>query len=153
MAISRRKFLKAGAAVSLAAAIPLKVNAQQARRGVIGSDSDSTDLSFPTRAQFSEYLNTTFWVILGAANTLEVELVAVSDLKHSSSTKEPANAKRERFSLIFRGPKDTPLKQDSYTMKHHNLGGHLIFLVPMGSDTKGKWLRYEAIVSRLASFD
>jgi hypothetical protein len=64
---------------------------------------------------------------------------------------EPAKAKRERFSLIFRGPKDKPLKQDSYTMKHHNLGTLLIFLVPMGSDKKGTGLRYEAVVSRLAS--
>ena len=151
MAISRRMFLKTGAAVSLAAAIPFKVNAQQSRRGAIGSDSDSNDLSFPTQAQFSEYLNTKFWISLETANALEVELVAVNELKHSSSVKEPASAKRERFSLIFRGPKDTPLKQDSYTMKHHNLGTLLIFLVPMGSDKKGTGLRYEAVVSRLAS--
>ncbi|HET8676727.1 MAG TPA: twin-arginine translocation signal domain-containing protein [Blastocatellia bacterium] len=151
MAISRRKFLKAGAAVSLAGAIPFKVNAQQSRRGVIGSDSDSADLSFPTKAQFSEFLNTTFWISLGTANTLEVELIDVNELKHSSAAMEPAKAKRERFSLIFRGPKDKPLKQDSYTMKHHNLGTLLIFLVPMGSDKKGTGLRYEAVVSRLAS--
>ena len=150
MAISRRRFLKAGATVSLAAAIPFKVNAQQTRRGVIGSDSDSADLSFPTKAQFSEYLNTTFWVTLGTGSALEVELVSVNELKHSSSVKEPAAAKRERFSLIFRGPKDKPLKQDSYTIKHHNLGTLLIFLVPMGGDEKGKGLRYEAIVSLLS---
>jgi hypothetical protein len=152
MAITRRKFLKTGAAVSLAAAIPFKVNAQQFRRGVIGSDSDSNDISFPTKAQFSEYLTTTFWVTLGNGNTIEVELVAVNEIKkHSSTVKEPAKAKRERFSLIFRGPKDKPLKQDSYTMQHHNLGTLLIFLVPMGSDKNGSGLRYEAVVSRLAS--
>jgi len=150
MAISRRKFLKAGAVVSLTAAIPFNVNAQQSGRGVIGLDSDSADLSFPSKAQFSEYRNTTFWISLDNAKALEVELVAVNNLKRSSTIKEPAKAKRERFSLIFLGPKDTPLKQDTYTMKHHNLGTLLIFLVPMGSDTKGTGLRYEAIVSRMA---
>jgi hypothetical protein len=36
-------------------------------------------------------------------------------------------------------------------MQHHNLGTLLIFLVPMGSDKNGSGLRYEAVVSRLAS--
>src|SRR5688500_6378190 len=101
MAMSRRKFLKAGAALSLTTAIPFKLSAQQARRGVIGSDGDSADLSFTTKAEFSEYLNTTFWITLGAANALEVELVAGNELKYSSAVREPAIAKRERFSLVF----------------------------------------------------
>ncbi|HJQ70559.1 MAG TPA: hypothetical protein VKA70_16395 [Blastocatellia bacterium] len=151
MAITRRKFLQAGAAISLAAAVPFKAGAQQPRGAVIGSDAEQADISFPTKAQFSEYVNTSFWITLGPANALEVELVAVNGFKKSSKVKEPGQAKRERFSLIFRGPKDTPLKQDSYTMKHHNLGTLLIFLVPMGLDKKGAGIRYEAVVSRLAS--
>jgi hypothetical protein len=151
MAISRRSFLKAGTAVSLTAAIPFRVNAQQGRGSIGSLETDPADLSFPTKAQFSEYLNTTFWITLGTWDTLEVELVAVNDLKRSSAAKEPATAKRERFSLIFRGPKNTPLKQDTYTIKHHNLGTVMMFLVPMGKDKKGTALSYEAIVSRLSS--
>ena len=137
--------------MSLTAAIPLRANAQQGRGSIGNVDNDSADLSFPTKAQFSEYLNTTFWISLGASNTLEVELVAVNELKQSATAKEPANAKRERFSLIFKGPKNTPLRQDTYTIKHHNLGTLLIFLVPMGNDKNGTGIRYEAIVSRLSS--
>ncbi len=137
--------------MSITAAIPFKANAQQGRGSIGNVDNDSADLSFPTKAQFSEYLNTTFWISLGTWNTLEIELVAVNELKQSATAKEPANAKRERFSLIFKGPKNTPLRQDTYTIKHHNLGNLLIFLVPMGSDKTGTGLRYEAIVSRLSS--
>ena len=153
MAISRRKFLKTGAAMSVLAAIPLRANAQQSRGSVGNVDNETADLSFPTKAQFSEYLHTTFWISLGALNTLEIELVAVNEFKQSAITKdkEPARAKRERFSLIFKGPKDTPLKQDTYTIKHHNLGTLLMFLVPMGIDKRGTGIRYEAIVSRLSS--
>ena len=155
MAISRRKFLRAGIGVSLIAAIPFRVNAQQGRAsaGSLNAGNLNEDLnnSFPTKALFSEYLNTTFWITFGTANAIEVELVAVNDLKHSSAVKEPAAAKRERYSLIFRGPKNTPLKQDTYTLKHNNLGTVMMFLVPMGTDKKGSGLRYEAIVSRLIS--
>lgn len=151
MAFSRRKFLKAGAMLSLTAAIPLRATAQQARKAVVGSDADSAEHSFPTKAEFSEYLNTSFWISMEGFNTLEIELVAVNDLKASSKTNEPTIAKRERFSLIFRGPKNTPLKQDTYVVKHHNLGTVSIFLVPMGNDKRGTGLRYEAIVSRLTS--
>lgn len=137
--------------MSISAAIPFKANAQQGR-GIAGNiDNDSAELSFPAKDQFSAYLNTTFWISLGTWNTLEVELVAVNEFKQSATAKEPANAKRERFSLIFTGPKNTPLKQDTYTIKHHNLGTLLLFLVPMGSNKKGTELRYEAIVSRLSS--
>jgi hypothetical protein len=149
MAFSRRKFLKAGAVLSLTAAIPLRANAQQARKPVVGSDSDSAERSFPAKAEFSAYLNTSFWISMGTFDTLEIELVAVNDLKRSSTTKEPSTAKRERFSLIFQGPKNTPLKQDTYVVKHHNLGTVSIFLVPMGNDKSGTGLCYEAIVSRL----
>ena len=114
-------------------------------------DNDSADLAFPTKAQFSEYLNTTFWISLGTWNTLELELVAVNELKQSAAAKEPTKAKRESFSLIFKGPKNTPLKQDTYTIKHHNLGTLMIFLVPMGKDKSGTYERYEAVVSRLTS--
>lgn len=137
--------------MSLTAAIPFKANAQQDRESFGSPGADSADLSFPAKAQFSEYLNTTFWISLGTWNTIEVELVAVNELKQSATAKEPANAKRERFSLIFKGPKNTPLKQDTYTIKHNNLGTLLMFLVPMGSEKNGTGLRYEAIVSRLTS--
>jgi hypothetical protein len=151
MAISRRKFLKAGAAMSLTAAIPFKASAQQSRRGVADSDGDSADRAFPTKAQFTEYLNTSFWISLETIKTLEIELVAVNELKASTTVKEPAEAKRERFALIFRGSNKTPLKQDTYVLKHNNLGTVSIFLVPMGSDNAGTGLRYEAIVSLLAN--
>lgn len=151
MSISRRKFLKVSTVVSISAAIPLRVSAQQGRGSLGNVDNDPADLSFPTKAQFSEYLNTTFWITLGASNTLEVELVAVNELKQSATAKEPAGAKRERFSLIFKGPQNKPLTQDTYTIKHHNLGTLLMFLVPMGIDKKGTGMRYEAIVSRLSS--
>jgi hypothetical protein len=54
----------------------------------------------------------------------------------------------ECFSLVFRGPVETPLDQRTYRMQHRALGDFPLFLVPLGPREDGG-LAFEAIVNRL----
>ena len=52
-------------------------------------------------------------------------------------------AKREQFSLHFRGPATPALKQRTYRVAHPALGTVDIFLVPIKGDASG--MTYEAV--------
>jgi hypothetical protein len=54
----------------------------------------------------------------------------------------------ECFSLVFRGPAETPLDQRTYEMQHRVLGDFPLFLVPLGPREDGG-LAFEAVVNRL----
>lgn len=52
-------------------------------------------------------------------------------------------AKREPYSLVFRGPANPVLKQGIVPLQHTQLGDIDIFLVPIGPDSQG--MCYEAV--------
>jgi hypothetical protein len=54
-----------------------------------------------------------------------------------------AKARREPFSLVFRGPRETNLSQGMRPMRHEEIGAFEIFLVPIAPEEDG--LRYEAV--------
>jgi hypothetical protein len=84
-------------------------------------------------------------------NLFKVEdLRAQRDLfaKRQLAESEETRLKEESFALIFRGPLDEPLRQRSYTIKHHALGRLEIFLVPVGKDDGARY--YEAVFNRTA---
>ncbi len=56
------------------------------------------------------------------------------------------SAKRAPFSLFFRGPRDLPLRQGTYTLTHEQMGiiKHL-FIVPVDIDSQGRY--YQALFS------
>jgi hypothetical protein len=87
---------------------------------------------------FEPLLNTTFRVSLGAQKAPDLELIEVSDLK----IKNPKN-----FSLIFRGPNNVYLPQQSYTFEHDALGAFELFITPVGRDEEGTY--FEAIFNRV----
>jgi hypothetical protein len=68
---------------------------------------------------------------------LDVTLIAVDLLRPLPS------AKRQPFSLVFRGPAEPVWPQRIYRLTRDGLGDFDVFLVPIGPDEHG--LRYEAI--------
>jgi hypothetical protein len=80
MSFTRRKFLKAGTLVALAAAIPLRVAGQQPRKANDGNPIDqqkdvlADPLSTYSRSTFSSYLNSIFRLYTGYS-TIDVVLL------------------------------------------------------------------------------
>ena len=71
--------------------------------------------------------------------SLEVTLVEAVALP----PKESEEVRREPFSLLFQGPEEPILAQQTVQLKNDQLGAVLIFLVPLGP--KGDGMQYEAV--------
>ncbi|HEX7332289.1 MAG TPA: hypothetical protein VF290_12375 [Pyrinomonadaceae bacterium] len=96
-------------------------------------------------ASFKSQLGTSFQ-INHQASKVKFTLVNVASF---ASRKETEQGK-EGFSLLFRGPQETTLKQDTYLIEHEQLGMFSFLVVPVG--TKGKRVpHYEAVINRLHS--
>jgi len=150
MAVSRRKFLKAGSLVILAAGIPLKVVAGKSP-DPLGTKALHASYFGPsellTQATLSAQLNTMFRVAQDGSQVVKIELTEVNDLRTAAVKKSTAMAGKECFSLIFIGPSHTPLRQDTYAVEHSALGNFSVLLVPVGQNRQG--LIYEAVFNRL----
>jgi hypothetical protein len=124
MSSSRREFLKRGTLVALAAGVPLAL----------------TEKAFGTTK-----LGTSFQ-INHQASKVKITLVDVANF----ASRKQAAAGKEGFSLLFRGPKEIPLKQDTYLIEHDELGMFSFLVVPVGTQgTRGPY--YEAVINRLHS--
>lgn len=90
------------------------------------------DLATCTLADFSPFIGQSF--LLEESVTLELRAA------------QPGRGRpgaREGFSLHFLGPRQPPLPQRLYTLKHAQLGELLLFLVPIAESTDGR--TYEAV--------
>ena len=149
MSITRRKFLKAGTLVALAAAIPLRVAGQQPGKVNDGNPIDQSKdvladpLSTYSRSTFSSYLNSIFRLYTGYS-TIDVALVEVKDLAPGADT---AKTGAECFSLLFRGG-SVALKQNTYKIEHPSLGTFPLFLTAGTTDDNGAQ-SFVAIINRL----
>jgi hypothetical protein len=74
-----------------------------------------------------------------AATSATLTLVEVTVLGGEGG----ASARRQPFSLLFRGPRVPLLPQRIYRLEHERMGALDLFIVPLGPDGDG--LRYEAI--------
>ena len=98
-----------------------------------------------TREYFAERVGQVFGVALAGAG-LELELIEVKGLGEVSAGESVADkqARRESFSLVFRGPADTPLGQGMFDLGQSGAETlDAIFLVPIAADQQGRY--YEAI--------
>lgn len=139
MSSSRREFLKRGTFVALAAGFPLALTEKAS--GMITTKS-TAGLNL---ASFKSQLGSSF-MINHEASKVKITLVDVADF---ASQKQTA-AGKEGFSLLFRGPKETILKQDTYLIEHEQLGMFSFLIVPVGTnDRRGP--RYEVVINRLHS--
>ncbi len=91
-------------------------------------------------AQFAPYVGEKFRVQLAPSTVLELELVEVSRIDPKGGR---AAGRREPFSVLFRGPLETPLSQRTYTLAHEQMGVLDLFLVPIAPDDDGRY--YEAV--------
>lgn len=138
MSSSRREFLKRGTLVALAAGVPLALT--EKALGTTKSTAAGLNL-----ASFKSQLGTSFQINYQASK-VKITLVDVANF----ASRKQAAAGKEGFSLLFRGPKETPLKQDTYLIEHEQLGMFSFLVVPVGTkDTRD--LQYEAVINRLHS--
>jgi hypothetical protein len=97
---------------------------------------------YPSYQFFAENLNAPFQISM-ADKVMELKLVEVSELKLSPY--------QERYSIVFKGPRDTLLPQDNYAMTHASAGSFTIFLVPVGMEADG--FLYESVSNQLVAAD
>jgi hypothetical protein len=90
-----------------------------------------------TKESFEPITSSVFAVALDDGRTLPLELIAVR------GNGLQGLAKREQFSLQFRGPSEPALVQRIYRLAHAELGAMEIFIVPIGHDAAG--MTYEAV--------
>jgi hypothetical protein len=93
----------------------------------------------PGHKTFVELLNTVFNIHLDEGETVDTELVEVSEPQLS-----PA---QETFSVVFRGPNDVPLGQGIRRFQHGRIGDFDLFITPVRQDKQGFY--YEAVFNRL----
>ena len=137
MSSSRRDFLKRGTLMALAAGVPLSLTE---RASGMSTSSSAVGLNM---AAFKSQVGTNF-VINNQASKVKFTLVNVNDF---ASRKQSA-AGKEGFSLLFRGPQENRLDQNTYLIEHKELGMFSFLVVPVRTrDTRAP--HYEAIVNRL----
>lgn len=140
MRSSRREFLKRGTFVALAAGFPLALT--ETALGVGSTKSTAGGLNLDA---FKSQLGTTF-LVNSEASKVMMTLVNVTNF----ASRQQIAAGKEGFSLLFRGPKETTLKQDTYLIEHPELGTFSFLVVPVGTRNK-RGPQYEAIINRLHS--
>lgn len=138
MSSSRRDFLKRGTFVAIAAGVPLGLTGKAFGIGT------ATGVGLNMTA-FKSQLGTNFF-INHQASKVKITLV---DVTNFASRRQTA-AGKEGFSLIFRGPEETILKQDTYLIEHAELGMFSFLVVPVGTKNT-RVPHYEAVINRLHS--
>jgi hypothetical protein len=126
--------------VALAAGVPLALT-----EAAFGMDHTTSTAAGLNMASFKSKLGTTF-LFNHEASKVKITLVEVT----SFASRKQAQAGKEGFSLIFRGPKETTLKQDTYVIEHEDLGMFSFLVVPVGTKDK-RAPHYEAVINRLHS--
>ena len=90
-------------------------------------------------SEFAKHLNSNFRVRISDEQTVDAELVEVTELLVS--------ARQERFSIVFRTSNDFFLGQGLRALEHNEMGRFELFLVPIGRNDTGT--SYEAVFNRL----
>jgi len=113
----------------------------------------SKNLASIKKVHFQQQINSTFRFSVkgldGATSKwINTELLAVEDLMESPSQLDLEKG-IEHFSLQFKGPSNFDLNQDTYTVKHDQLGKFKLFVVPGNQNQQG--FRYVAIFNRLVA--
>lgn len=92
-----------------------------------------------THEEFSKHLNTKFAIRLGEEQSVEAELVEVSEYLVSP--------RQERFSVVFSSSNELLLHQGLHRFEHDGMGQFDLFIVPIERNESGTL--YEAVFNRL----
>lgn len=93
----------------------------------------------PTEEDFRKQVGTKFGVKAESPRPFELELVDVQGW----ATRPEEEKGMERFTLVFRGPADIYMPQNTYTLAHGEMGELPVFLVPLAPDDRG--FSYQAV--------
>src|SRR3954466_6676217 len=122
MATRRRFLLDCSTVAVTASLVPAKVFAGPLRARKVLLDQ----LSY---SAFEEQLNTIFVVHRASAPLVKLALIQVEAMaRHKLAPANAADAQNEKFSLIFAGPRNDPLGQDTYIFEHSILGQFDMFI-------------------------
>ncbi len=97
-----------------------------------------------TVTDFDAHVNSSFRVLLGSGDALDLELIEAKTIGESRRPDSPG-IRQHAFSLVFRGPRDRLLPQRIYPVEHPTLGVLEIFLVPLGPEGNSQGLHYQAV--------
>lgn len=105
-----------------------------------------------TRAAFEPHTGERFTVQPAAGAKLKLTLTQVQEgsnqvLTRQGTLRPPQQG--EAFVLVFSGPRQQPLSQDTYRFKHPTLGKFSLFIVPGAVSEKHQ--HYVAIVNRISA--
>lgn len=133
---TRRQFLRdCSVAAAVATLLPAAVVAGAGRR--------ASGLARPlTLEWFAGELHSRFGV-RSPGGRLGLCLVAAERL--APTHPGAPDARNERFRLVFQGPAQHPLTQDTYLFEHPRLGHQAIFIVPRPTPAPGADCYYEAV--------
>lgn len=92
-----------------------------------------------THEEFSKNANTKFQVQADENNQVDLDLIAISELK--------LYPQQEEFTLEFLGPLNMFLGQGIRNFSHVQMGQFELFIVPVKQDAQGFY--YEAIFNRM----
>jgi hypothetical protein len=95
------------------------------------------ELNKVNRAQFAEFVDQDFEIVVKGAAPLHVQLREVRSLGAARA------GSREPFALEFRADPSLRLPQRIYAIRHGRLGTMEIFLVQVGADSAGAY--FEAV--------
>ena len=93
----------------------------------------------PSHKTFAGLLNAVFNIHLDEGQTVDTELVEVSQPQLSPE--------QETFYIVFRGPNDVSLGQGMRRFQHERTGDFDLFITPVRQDKQGVY--YEAVFNRL----
>jgi hypothetical protein len=112
-------------AAALASALPISLLGREPDSGPRGLEAASV-------STFWRYRLDRFSVRVGAMATVDLELREVKDL----GLPRDGLPMKERFAIVFQGPRDPQLEQGTYRFEHQEMGEFPLFIVPVYSNTR-----------------
>jgi hypothetical protein len=103
------------------------------------------------RSAFTRHVGDMFRIQVEASGPAALQLFKARDLRSTQSLLAQGRSidREHSFSLLFRGPVDRPLGQETYRFEHDQIGAFELFIVPMRAEHDGRY--YEAIFNSLSA--
>ena len=92
-----------------------------------------------TYDEFKSQLNQNFLMKVEGADSLNLELIEISEHK--------VTEKQDLFAVTFKGPASPLMPQQIYELEHSSMGQMKLFLVPIRKDDEAVY--YEAVFNRM----
>ena len=158
MDLSRRSFLGVGSRIGLGALftgnlVSLAFGQSSSPKlgtgigAVIPKEALNTTLAHITEEMFIQNVGTRFMLSRNGVQLFALTLIEVNDMNPGYVKTKPTNGK-ECYELVFQGPRNYALTQNTYTMTHSTLGVFDLFIVP-GDLTQRTGIRYGADINRI----